>query len=543
MGKIDSSFQMPTPVNEPIRQYAPGSPERASLQASLKKMASEKIDIPLFIGGQEIRTGKTKKVVMPHDHQKVIAEFHLAGPEEIRMAIDASLKAKASWEAMRWQDRAAIFLKAADLLAGPYRDLLNGSSMLGQSKNCYQAEIDAACEYIDFLRFNNKFYQDILEQQPLSVPGLWNYSDYRPLEGFVLSITPFNFTSIAGNLGTTPALVGNTVVWKPSDTQMLSAYYTMRLLQEAGLPAGVMNMIGAEPKEFGELTLKHPELAGVHFTGSTQTFQYIYKTVGMNIENYRSYPRIVGETGGKDFVFAHESANVDQLATALVRGAFEYQGQKCSAASRAYVPKRIWPAVRDRMIEQIHSIQMGDVQDFSNFMNAVIDQRAFDKISKYIEFARSASDAEIRVGGECDSSKGYFVRPTVIETQNPHFKTMVEEIFGPVLTVFPYDESKLDETLEWVDSSTPYALTGSVVSQDRKVVEYVSSKLRHAAGNFYVNDKPTAAVVGQQPFGGGRKSGTNDKAGSIVNLYRWISIRSLKETLVPPSDYRYPFLG
>ncbi|MGZ3709822.1 MAG: L-glutamate gamma-semialdehyde dehydrogenase, partial [Bdellovibrionota bacterium] len=455
-----------------------------------------------------------------------------------------ALKAKPQWEAMAWQDRAAIFLKAADLFAGPYRDVINAATMLGQSKNAYQAEIDAACELIDFLRFNAHFYQQILEQQPpISSAGIWNRTDWRPLEGFVVAITPFNFTAIAGNLPAAPAMVGNTVVWKPSDTQMLAAHYTMNVFREAGLPDGVINLVAADGPRAGETLLPHRDLAGVHFTGSTATFRGIWKTLAAHIDGYKSYPRLVGETGGKDFVFAHPSADAEALAVALVRGAFEFQGQKCSAASRAYVPRSLWKKVSERMMEDLKTISMGDVRDFRNFVNAVIDERSFKKISGYQDFARSSSDAKIFAGGKAHGEKGWFIEPTVIEALKPDFKTMQEEIFGPVLTVYVYDDAKLEETLRICDETSPYALTGAIFSQDRYAAEKMATRLRHAAGNFYVNDKPTGAVVGQQPFGGARASGTNDKAGSALNLYRWLSPRSIKETLVPPKDYRYPFLG
>lgn len=535
-------FPIERPENEAIRSYEPSSSHRESIQSRLNAMANEKIDIPCFIGGREVKTGQKRKVVMPHDHQHVLGEFHLGGTEELRQAVQAALRAKPEWEALGWQDRAAIFLKAADLLAGPYRDLLNASTMLGQSKNVYQAEIDSACELIDFFKFNAYYYQEILKSQPISPPGVWNRSECRPLEGFVLAITPFNFTSIAANLPATPALLGNTVVWKPSDTQMLSAYYIMQLFKEAGLPDGVINMVAADGPLAGQTLLPSPELAGVHFTGSTQTFQNIWKTVGENISRYHTYPRLVGETGGKDFVFVHPSADVDAVATALVRGAFEYQGQKCSAASRAYIPRGLWKKIQDKIQSDLATMSMGDVRDFRNFINAVIDERSFKKISGYIDHAKNSSEAKIVVGGKVKGEKGYFVEPTVILTENPKFKTMVEEIFGPVLTVYVYEENQLDETLKICDESTPYALTGSVFAQDRYAVEKIAKRLRNTAGNFYINDKPTGAVVGQQPFGGARASGTNDKAGSALNLYRWASFRSIKETFVPAKDYRYPFL-
>ena len=543
----DAIFRVPTPFNEPVRSYAPGdaagAAQRVSLKAMLKKMGSERVEIPCIIGGKEVRTGNKRQVVMPHSHREVVAEFHLAGASELEAAAEAALVAKPAWEAMRWQDRASIFLKAAELLAGPYRDVLNAATMLGQSKNVYQAEIDSACELIDFLRFNAHYYEQILSQQPISAPGIWNRLEYRPLEGFVLAITPFNFTAIAGNLCAAPAMLGNTIVWKPSDTQMLSAYYLMKLFKEAGVPDGVINLVPADGPLAGQTLLPNRELGGVHFTGSTPTFQSIWRSVGENIAKYRSYPRLVGETGGKDFVFAHPSADADALATALVRGAFEYQGQKCSAASRAYIPKSLWKKVEERMAADIETLTLGDVRDFRNFVNAVIDQRSFKKIASYLHHAEESPDAKILVGGKADDSKGYFIEPTVILAGQPNYKSMVEEIFGPVLTCYVYDDHKLEDTLRICDETSPYALTGAIFSQDRYAVEHMSARLRNAAGNFYVNDKPTGAVVGQQPFGGARASGTNDKAGSALNLYRWLSPRTIKETLVPPKDYRYPFLG
>jgi 1-pyrroline-5-carboxylate dehydrogenase len=506
-------------------------------------MSQEKIEIPLIIGGKEIRTGKLRKVVMPHSHGEVLAEFHCATPTEMRLAVEAARSAKAPWEGLPWQERAAVFLKAADLLAGPWRDTLNSATMLGQSKNVYQAEIDSACELIDFLRFNAGFYEQILSGQPLSGPGIWNRLDWRPLEGFVLAITPFNFTAIAGNLPAAPALVGNTVVWKPSDTQMLSAYYTMRLFEAAGLPPGVINFVPSDGPEAGGFYLKQPDLAGIHFTGSTTTFNALQRGVAENLSIYRSYPRLVGETGGKDFVFAHSSANSTDLAAALARGAFEYQGQKCSAASRAYIPKSLWPKVKEELVGAVREMKVGDVRDFRNFVNAVIDERAFRKIRGYLDQAHNASDAKIVAGGQSKSDVGYFVDPTVIETTNPRFQTLCEEIFGPILTILPYDDSAFEETLSICDQTSPYALTGAIFAHDRSVLHHMSNRLRNAAGNFYINDKPTGAVVGQQPFGGARASGTNDKAGSILNLYRWVSPRTIKETFVAPRHYSYPFMN
>ena len=536
-------FRIPTPINDPIRPYVPGDAARISLKARLKAMAAERIEIPCIIGGKEVRTGQKRTVVMPHSHREVLADFHLAGAEELKAAANAALQAKSAWEALPWTERAAIFLKAADLLAGPWRDTINAATMLGQSKNAYQAEIDAACELIDFLRFNAHYYQQILEGQPLSVPGMWNRLEYRPLEGFVLAITPFNFTAIAANLPAVPAMLGNTVVWKASDTQMLAAYYTLKLFEAAGLPPGVINLVAADGLLTSQTLLHHRDLAGVNFTGSTPTFQAIYKGVAENIAGYRSYPRLVGETGGKDFVFAHPSADATAVAVALVRGSFEYQGQKCSAASRAYIPRSLWPQIQDRMLSDMRTLKMGDVRDFSCFVNAVIDAKSFGRIKGYLDHAKNASDAKIIAGGTANDSEGYFVEPTVIETSNPRFKTMIEEIFGPVLSVYVYDDAKLEETLTLCDESTPYALTGAIFAQDRGAIDRLSLRLTHSAGNFYINDKPTGAVVGQQPFGGARASGTNDKAGSPLNLYRWLSPRTIKETFAPPHDYRYPFLS
>lgn len=533
---------MKIPVNEPVKAYGPGSAEKATLKAKLKQMAAERIEIPLVIGGKEIRTGQTRKVVMPHNHRQVLAEFHLAGPKELKLAVENGLRAKKSWERLSPQDRMRIFEKAADLLAGSWRDVINGSTMLGQSKNVHQAEIDAACELIDFFRFNNYFYHQILENQPLSVPSTKNRVDYRPLEGFVFAITPFNFTSIAANLGCAPALVGNVAIWKPSDTQVLSAWYSYKLLEAAGLPPGVINFVPADGPMAGETLLGLPELGGIHFTGSTGTFRHIYKTIGERIASYRSYPRIVGETGGKDFVFVHPSADRKAVIANLVRGAFEYQGQKCSAASRAYIAESVWSEIKEPLLAEIKTVKQGDVQDFSNFVNAVIDERAFDKHKAYIDFARSAPDAKIIAGGGANKEVGYFIEPTVILTTNPKFKTMEEEIFGPVLTVYVYPDAKMEEALRLCESTSPYALTGAVFAEDRAEMDRLLLELRHAAGNIYINDKPTGAVVGQQPFGGDRASGTNDKAGSMWNLIRWISPRTIKEPVPPFRDYRYDYL-
>lgn len=533
---------MQKPTNETIQSYEPGNPSRDSLKSKLQAMSSEKIQIPCIIDGREVTTSDKHSVVMPHSHRETLGEFYYAGAKEMNDAIAAAARAKPAWEAMEPKDRASIFLKAADLIAGPYRDTLNAATMLGQSKNAYQAEIDAACELIDFLRFNAYFYSEILKEQPISGPGVWNRMEYRPLEGFVLAITPFNFTAIAGNLPATPAMLGNTVVWKPSDTQMLAAHYTMKIFQEAGLPPGVINLISADGPLTGQTILPHRDLAGVHFTGSTSTFQNIWKSVGNNIVHYKTYPRLVGETGGKDFVFVHPSADTGAVATALVRGAFEYQGQKCSAASRAYIPQSLWPRIQEKMMADLKTIQMGDVRDFKNYVNAVIDEKSFKRISAAIESAKNTPDAKILAGGKCDSSTGYFVEPTIIQALKPKFKTMVVEIFGPVLTLFVYEDGKIDETLTICDETSPYALTGAIFAQDRAALAMMARKLKNAAGNFYINDKPTGAVVAQQPFGGARASGTNDKAGSHLNLYRWLSAQSIKETFVPAKDYRYPFM-
>ena len=537
-------INVPHPQNEPIYDYAPGTPERAKLKEAIDEIAGKKIEIPLIIGGKEVRTGKLGKVVMPHDHQHVLAEYHMAGEEEIKMAIDAAMTAKQEWASLRWEERAAIFLKAADLIAGKYRYQINAISMLSTSKNAYQAEIDAACELIDFLRFNVYFAQKIYSEQPMYSPnGVWNYVQHRPLEGFILAVTPFNFTAIAGNLPTSPGIMGNTVLWKPASTCLYSPYLIMQILKEAGLPDGVINFIPGSGSMIGGLCLPHADLGGVHFTGSTAVFQQMWKTVGENIANYKSYPRIVGETGGKDFIVAHPSANVKKLVTGIVRGAFEYQGQKCSAASRAYVPASLWPDVKAYLESEVARIKMGPVSDFRNFFNAVIDKAAFDSISEYIDYAKQAADAEVIIGGGCDDSVGYFIEPTVILTDNPHFKTMEEEIFGPVITIYVYQDEQYEGALELCDQTSIYALTGAIFATDRKAVSVALSKLENAAGNFYVNDKPTGSIVGQQPFGGARASGTNDKAGSQFNLMRWVSTRSIKETYDAPETFDYPFLN
>lgn len=535
-------FSLPEPINEPVKDYRPGSAERDELRRMLDKMSGELIEIPLIIGGKEVKTGKFGKAVMPHDFQQVLATFHQAGPTEVEMAVEASQKAWHSWSNLPWWERAGIFKKAAALLAGPWRAILNAATMLNQSKNVFQAEIDSACELIDFWNFNVKFMEQIYEQQPFSPPGQWNRLEQRALEGFVFAVTPFNFTSIAGNLPTAPAMMGNTILWKPASSAVFTAYHLIKLLEEAGLPPGVINFIPGSGRDVGPKVLSHPKLAGVHFTGSTAVFQSMWKTIGENIASYKSYPRIVGETGGKDFVFAHNSCDLDELNTALIRGAYEYQGQKCSAVSRAYVPQYTWSALKTKLLDTIQTITIGDVRDFRNFFNAVIDRFAFENIRTYIEFARNAADAEIIAGGIADDSKGYFIEPTIIVTSNPHFKTMEEEIFGPVLTIYVYADRDYEKTLQLCDETSPYALTGAVFAYDRQAISLASEMLRHAAGNFYINDKPTGAVVGQQPFGGSRASGTNDKAGSMINLLRWVSPRTIKENFVPPKDYRYPFM-
>jgi 1-pyrroline-5-carboxylate dehydrogenase len=536
-------FNYPMPVNEPVLNYAPGSKEREQLQNALKELKSQKADIPMYIGGEEVRTNKTIEIHPPHERKHVLGHFHAGDETHVKQAIDAALAAKEAWAEMSWENRAGIFLKAADLLATKYRAYINGTTMLGQSKNAYQAEIDSACELIDFLKFNVHFLSEIYRQQPISSPGMHNRMEYRPLEGFVLAVTPFNFTAIGGNLPTSAAMCGNVVVWKPANTQVYSAQMFMRILKEAGLPDGVINLVYVDGPTLGKVCFAHREFAGVHFTGSTGVFNQMWKTIGENMHLYKSYPRIVGETGGKDFVVAHKSADAGVVATALLRGAFEFQGQKCSAASRAYLPSNIAEDVKKKLVEGINSFRMGPVDEFSNFINAVIDEKSFDKIKTYIDKARETDAASILVGGDCNKTDGYFIQPTVIEAKDPKYVTMCEEIFGPVLTIYVYDENKFEETLELVDSTSPYALTGSIISKDRTAVELATRKLRNAAGNFYINDKPTGAVVGQQPFGGARASGTNDKAGSILNLYRWLSARTIKETFNPPTDYRYPFLG
>ncbi len=540
---MSGDIQVPIPVNEPVRSYAPGTPDRTALKTKLKELSSQEIEVPLVIGGKEVTTGKTAPNVMPHNHQHTLAMCHWGGHDEIEAAVDAAVSAQKEWSRWPWEERASVLLKAAELLATTWRDTLNAATMLCQSKTAHQAEVDAACELIDFFRFNVQYAERLYQDQPISGPGMWNRLEYRPLEGFVYAITPFNFTSIAGNLPTAPALMGNTVLWKPGRTTIYTGYYIMKLLEAAGMPPGVINFIAGDSAAITDTVLNHPKFAGVHFTGSTAVFQSFWRTIGENIQNYRSYPRIVGETGGKDFIVAHASADPDALVTAIVRGGFEYQGQKCSAASRVYIPDTLWNRMKDSLLSQVESISMGDVADFRNFMGAVIDKKSFDKITAYIEGAKGSSDAEILVGGDADGSDGYFIRPTVIQALQPDYVTMCDEIFGPVVTIYVYPENKWSKTLKLVDGTSPYALTGAVFANDRTAITEAHRKLWHAAGNFYVNDKPTGAVVGQQPFGGSRASGTNDKAGSMLNLIRWTSTRTVKELFAPPVDYRYPFMG
>ncbi len=538
----NARVSVPASRNEPVLSYAPGSPEKATLKTQLDNFASETTEIPLIIGGREVRTGDLGHCILPHDHRKRVATYHRGNADTVNEAIAAADEARSDWSAMPWESRAAIFLKAAELLAGRYRPIINAATMLNQSKTAFQAEIDAACELIDFWRFNVSYLPDIYAQQPESAPGIWNYVEYRALEGFILAVTPFNFTSIAGNLPSSPALMGNTVVWKPASTAVFSAYWLMKLLEEAGLPPGVINLVPGSGGQIGAPAMAHQNLGGVHFTGSTEVFQGMWRTVGTNIAGYRSYPRIVGETGGKDFVFAHASADPDELAANLTRGAFEYQGQKCSAASRAYIPESLWNRFRDKLADEVEAIAYGDVTDFTNFMGAVIDRPSFDKQRGFIERARVDSDADVVCGGVCDDSTGYFISPTIIQAHDPHYATMETELFGPVLTVYVYKDRDYEQTLELCDRTSPYALTGAIFATDRAAINTASATLRHAAGNFYINDKPTGAVVGQQPFGGSRASGTNDKAGSSLNLLRWISTRTTKETFTPARDYRYPHM-
>lgn len=533
-------YNVPAAYNEPIKSYAPGSPERKSLKEEIKALRAKTVDIPMYIGGEEVRTGNLFEIRPPHDLDHLLGHYHQGGAEHVQMAIDAAMKAKPAWEAMGWEHRASIFLKAADLIAGPYRDRINAATMLGQSKNAFQAEIDAACELADFFRFNVQYMTDIYKQQPYSPPGMWNRVEQRPLEGFVFALTPFNFTSIAGNLPGAPALMGNVCVWKPSKTAVYSAQVIMEVYKEAGLPDGVINLVYVSGPVASEVIFPNEHFAGIHFTGSTAVFQDIWQTIGANLKNYRSYPRIVGETGGKDYIFVHPSSCEKEVATAIVRGAFEFQGQKCSAASRAYIPKSLWPKIKEYVCEDVNNMKVGPCEDFTNFMNAVIDKAAFDKLSGAIDDAKASKDAEIVCGGKHDMSKGYFIYPTVIEAKKPDYITMQEELFGPVITIYVYEDEKLDETLDILDQYSTYALTGAIFSKDRAEAERMTRRLTHTAGNFYINDKPTGAVVGQQPFGGGRASGTNDKAGSMINLLRWVSPRTIKETFVPAKDYMYP---
>lgn len=536
-------FQIPHPVNEPVLSYRPGSPERAAIKEMLATLKQTEADIPMYIGGRHITTGNKVAIHPPHEIQHTLGYYHQGDATHVGMAIEAALAAKPAWEATPWEERAAIFLKAADLLAGPFRAKMNAATMLGQSKNVFQAEIDCVAELCDFFRFNAAYMTDIYKRQPISSPGIWNRMEYRPLEGFVFALTPFNFTSIAGNLPASPALMGNTVVWKPSNTQIYSAAVIMEVFEAAGLPGGVINLVYVGGPTAGEVIFEHPDFAGIHFTGGTNTFQHIWATIGKNIHKYRSYPRIVGETGGKDFVMVHPSAETGPVVTALARGAFEYQGQKCSAASRAYIPSSLWADIRDGLVADVRSFSMGSPEDFRNFFNAVIDAKAFRSIADYIDHAKADPSCEILAGGGYDDSKGYFIEPTVIVTSNPTYRTMCEEIFGPVLTIYVYPDEQFEETLEKLDQTSPYALTGAIFARDRSAIQLALNKLRNAAGNFYINDKPTGAVVAQQPFGGARASGTNDKAGSELNLLRWVSARTIKENFVPPVDYRYPFMA
>ena len=535
-------YKVPTAVNEPIKSYAAGSAERKELQAMLKELRSKEIDIPMYIGGKEVRSENKARLAPPHDHKHTLGYFHKSDKTHVTQAIDAALAAKEQWANLSWEHRASIFLKAAELIAGPYRAKLNAATMLGQSKNAFQAEIDSACEIIDFLRFNVQYMTEIYAEQPISSPGVWNRLEWRPLEGFVYALTPFNFTAIAGNLPSSCALMGNTVVWKPSNTQVYSANVLMEVFQKAGVPDGVINLIYPSGPDAADVIFNHKDFAGIHFTGSTEVFQNIWQTIGNNIHKYRSYPRIVGETGGKDFIMAHKSADVKALSVAISRGAFEFQGQKCSAASRAYIPSNIWSETKELILADLKTMKMGPTEDFTNFINAVIDEKSFDKLAKYIDAAKKDSNVEVIAGGNYDKSKGYFIEPTIIVAKDPKYVTMCEELFGPVLTIFVYDAEKFEETLELVDSTSIYALTGAILAQDRYAIELATKKLSNAAGNFYINDKCTGAVVGQQPFGGARGSGTNDKAGAKINLLRWVSPRTIKETFTPPTDYRYPFL-
>ena len=535
-------YQVPIAENEPVKSYAPGSPERAELKAALAEAKAQVADIPMYIGNEEVRSGNKVAIHAPHNHAHVLGYYHAGDAGHVKQAIQAAMNAREEWVNLSWEHRASIFLKAAELIAGPYRAKLNAATMLGQSKNAFQAEIDAACEFIDFLRFNVQYMTDIYAEQPESSPGVWNRLEHRPLEGFIFALTPFNFTSIAGNLPAAPALMGNVVVWKPANTQVYSANVLMEVFKEAGVPDGVINLVYVDGPTAGEVIFKHPDFSGLHFTGSTGVFQHLWRTIGQNIQEYKTYPRIVGETGGKDFIVAHRSAKAKEVATAITRGAFEFQGQKCSAASRAYIPTNLWPEVKEDILEDLKDMKMGDVEDFTNFFNAVIDEKAFDKISKYIDDAKASPVVEVIAGGGHDKSVGYFIEPTVLLSKDPQYITMCEEIFGPVITIYVYDEHNFEDTLKLVDGTSVYALTGAIFSQDRYAAELATKALTNSAGNFYINDKPTGAVVGQQPFGGARASGTNDKAGSVLNLLRWVSPRTIKETFVPPTDYRYPFM-
>ena len=539
---LNAYFQVPQPYNEPPLDYAPGSPERKALKNKLAELKSQQIEIPLIIGGKEIKNGETAELRAPHDHNLKLGVYHKANQKEVEMAIEAALEARRDWSEMPWDQRLSIFLKAADLLCGPWRTTLNAATMLGQSKTCYQSDIEAIAELSDFWRFNPYYMTQLMKDQPHSPKGTWNRVEYRPLEGFVLAVTPFNFTAIAGNLPTAPAMVGNVVLWKPASSAVYSAYFLMKLLEEAGLPPGVINFVPGPGSQVGPAAMTNPQLAGIHFTGSTHTFQNMWKTVAENIQKAKYYPRIVGETGGKDFIFAHHSADIAGLVVAAIRGAFEYQGQKCSAASRMYIPESIWPAFKKKYVAEVSNIKVGDPEDFGNFLAAVIDKAAFDSICRYIDEARASDEAELITGGHYDGSKGFFIEPTTIVTTNPNFKTMQEEIFGPVLTIYVYKDDQFEETLALCDSTSPYALTGAIWARDRQALITMAERLRNSAGNFYINDKPTAAIVNQQPFGGGRASGTNDKAGSTFNLLRWMTMRAMKETFDPPTDWRYPFM-
>lgn len=538
-----SVFQVPYPVNEPIKSYAPGTVERAELEVALEYLKANPVEIPMVIDGEDVKTDKKIIITAPHNHEMNLGYYYQGGESDVKDAVDTAMGAYKTWSMVPWEHRAAIFLKAADLLAGPYRAIVNAATMLAHSKNIYQAEIDAVCELVDFWRYNAYYMNEIYKVQPGNAPTIWDRLDHRPLEGFVFAVTPFNFVSINGNLPTAPAMMGNVAVWKPASTAVYTSYFLMKILRESGLPAGVINMIFARGRDIGDSVLRNKDLAGIHFTGSTPVFQMMWKTVGENIANYRTYPRIVGETGGKDFIIAHNTSNADEVVTGMVRGAFEFQGQKCSAASRVYIPKSMWPEVKEKTIKQVGELKMGDPEDYTNFINAVIDESAFDTITAYIDYAKDSKDGEIIIGGDYDKSKGYYISPTVVVTTDPHFKLLEEEIFGPVLTVYVYEDDEFAKTLHLVDQTSPYALTGAVFAIDRKAIELAERTLRNAAGNFYINDKPTGAVVGQQPFGGGRASGTNDKAGGIQNMLRWASPRSIKENFVPPKDYKYPFMG